>query len=104
MLTLLLIMIIGGAVVGALGRLVVPGPNPIGFVRTVLAGWAGSFLGGLVGRLVFGWRYQYSGLLALVIAVAFTALIIYAIDGRYRRGGAGRRPASRSRWSARTRW
>lgn len=56
MLTLILIMVIGGAIIGALGRLVVPGPNPIGFVRTVLAGWAGSFLGGLVGRLVFGWR------------------------------------------------
>jgi uncharacterized membrane protein YeaQ/YmgE (transglycosylase-associated protein family) len=90
MLALILLMVIGGFIVGALGRLVVPGPNPIGFVRTVLAGWAGSFLGGLVGRLVFGWRYRYSGLLALVIAVAFTALIIYAIDGRQRRAVSGR--------------
>jgi uncharacterized membrane protein YeaQ/YmgE (transglycosylase-associated protein family) len=90
MLFLILVMIIGGAIIGALGRLVVPGPNPIGFIRTVLAGWAGAFLGGLVGRLVFGWRYRYSGLLALVIAIAFTALIIYAIDGRYRRAGGAR--------------
>lgn len=89
MLVLLLIMIIGGAVIGALGRLVVPGPNPIGFVRTVLAGWAGSFLGGLVGRLIFGWRYRYSGLLALVIAVAFTALIVYLFESR--RGAYQRR-------------
>ena len=85
MLGLLLIMIIGGAVIGGLGRLAIPGPNPIGFVRTVLAGWAGSFVGGLVGRLIFGWRYRYSGLLALVIAVIFTALIIYAMEGRSRR-------------------
>ncbi|HWE57061.1 MAG TPA: hypothetical protein VG435_16245 [Acidimicrobiales bacterium] len=85
MLALILLMIIAGAIVGALGRLVVPGPNPIGFIRTVLVGWAGSFLGGLVGRLVFGWRYEYSGLLALVVAVLFTALIVYLIDGRYRR-------------------
>lgn len=95
MLALVLIMIIGGAVIGALGRLVVPGPNPIGFVRTVLAGWAGSFLGGLVGRLVFGWRYRYSGLLALVIAVAFTALIVYLFESRR---GAYRRGAYRRRW------
>ena len=47
MLALLLIMIIGGAIIGALGRLVIPGPNPIGFVRTVLAGWAGSLLMGI---------------------------------------------------------
>lgn len=85
MLTLLLVMILGGAIIGALGRLVVPGPNPIGFLRTVLAGWAGSFLGGLVGRLVFGWRYAYSGLLGLLIAVAFAALVVWLIDGRYRR-------------------
>lgn len=84
MLTLIVIMIVGGAVIGALGRLVVPGPNPIGFVRTVLAGWVGSFLGGLVGRLVFGLRYRYSSLLALIVAVLFTALIVYAIDGRRR--------------------
>lgn len=84
MLTLLLFMIVGGAIIGALGRLVVPGPNPIGIIRTVLVGWAGSFLGGLVGRLLFGWRYSYSGLFALVVAVAFTALIVWLIDGRYR--------------------
>jgi uncharacterized membrane protein YeaQ/YmgE (transglycosylase-associated protein family) len=78
--TLILVMIIGGAIIGALARLVIPGPNPIGFVRTVLAGWAGSFLGGLVGRLVFGWRYRYSSLLALIIAVAFAALIVYAFE------------------------
>ncbi len=91
MLVWILLMIIGGAIIGALGRLMVPGPNPIGFVRTVLAGWAGSFLGGLVGRLVFGWRYRYSGLFALLIAVAFTALIIYVFDGRYRARYSGRR-------------
>ncbi len=91
MLLWILLMIIGGAIIGALGRLVVPGPNPIGFVRTVLAGWAGSFLGGLLGRLVFGWRYRYSGLFALLIAVAFTALIIYAFDGRHRARHGARR-------------
>ena len=85
---LVLAMILSGLVVGALGRLVVPGPNPIGLLRTILVGWAGSFLGGLVGNLVFGWRYEYSGLLALVVAVAFTAAIVYAIDGR-KRGPSG---------------
>lgn len=88
MLGLILVMIIGGAVIGALGRLLVPGPNPIGVVRTVLAGWAGSFLGGLVGRLVFGWRYRYSSLFALILAVAFAALIVYAME---RRSGQSRR-------------
>jgi uncharacterized membrane protein YeaQ/YmgE (transglycosylase-associated protein family) len=78
-------MVIGGALIGALGRLVVPGPNPIGFLRTVLAGWAGSFLGGLVARLVFGWRYRYSSVAAFVLAVAFAGLVVYLFDGRGRR-------------------
>jgi uncharacterized membrane protein YeaQ/YmgE (transglycosylase-associated protein family) len=94
MLLLLIFLAIGGLVVGALGRLLVPGPNPMGIVRTILVGLAGSFLGGLVGRLIFGWRYRYSGGLGLILAVLFTALIVYAIDGR-RRGMA--RPRAR-RW------
>lgn len=95
MLFLILVLVVGGLIIGALGRLVVPGPNPIGFVRTVLAGLAGSFLGGLVGRLIFGWRYRYSGLLGLVVAVAFTALIVYAIDNRRRPYGSSRPPGRR---------
>jgi uncharacterized membrane protein YeaQ/YmgE (transglycosylase-associated protein family) len=75
-------LLLGGLVVGALGRLVVPGPNPIGIWRTIAAGVAGSFLGGLVTRLAFGWRFRYSGLAGLVIAVAFTALIVAAMSRR----------------------
>jgi uncharacterized membrane protein YeaQ/YmgE (transglycosylase-associated protein family) len=96
MLELILLLVIGGAIIGALGRLVIPGPNPIGFIRTVLAGWAGAFLGGLVGRLVFGWRYRYAGLLGLAIAVLFAALIIYAMEGG-RRSNRSRR-FSGGRW------
>ena len=62
-----------------------------GFAIAVDAGWAGSVLGGLLGRLVFGWRYRYSGLFALIVAVAFTALIVYLIDGRRSRAGYGNR-------------
>lgn len=96
MLTLIVFLILCGLIVGALGRLLVPGPNPIGIVRTILVGIAGSFLGGLVGHLLFGWRYRYSGLLGLVLAVVFTALIVYLIDGRQRRG-TGDYPAGRRR-------
>jgi uncharacterized membrane protein YeaQ/YmgE (transglycosylase-associated protein family) len=76
------------------GALLVPGPNPIGILRTILLGIAGSFLGGLVGHLLFGWRYRYSGLAGFVLAVAFTALIVYLIDGRDRRSAAGSRSST----------
>jgi uncharacterized membrane protein YeaQ/YmgE (transglycosylase-associated protein family) len=94
MLTLILFLALCGLIVGALGRLLVPGPNPIGIFRTILVGLAGSFLGGLIGHLLFGWRYRYSGLLGFVLAVVFTALIVYFIDGRQRHATMGSRRSS----------
>lgn len=85
MFALLIGMALGGLIIGALGRLVVPGPNPMGIGATILVGWAGAFLGGLIGRLVLGWRYRYSLGLGLIIAVACTAGIVYAVEGRRRR-------------------
>jgi uncharacterized membrane protein YeaQ/YmgE (transglycosylase-associated protein family) len=82
---LVLALAVSGLVIGALGRLVVPGPNPMGIFQTILVGLGGSFLGGLVGRLVFGWRYGYSYGLAFVLAVLATALIVYLVQ-RPRRG------------------
>ena len=89
MLFLLLALAVSGLVIGALGRLVVPGRNPMGLFQTILVGLGGSFLGGLVGRLVFGLRYRYSYGLGLILSVAFAALIVYALDPR-RRGRRGR--------------
>ena len=73
-------LILGGLIIGALGRLVVPGPNPIGFLRTIVAGLAGSFLGGLISRLALGIRYRYSFVIALVLAVVFAALFVYLFE------------------------
>jgi uncharacterized membrane protein YeaQ/YmgE (transglycosylase-associated protein family) len=84
---LVISLLVGGLVVGALGRLVVPGPNPMGIFATIAVGIAGSLLGGLVGREVLGWRYRYSGLLAFALAVGFTALIVAVLP----RGGSRRR-------------
>lgn len=87
MLTLLLWLAIGGLVIGGLGRLLVPGPNPIGLIRTALVGIAGSFLGGLVSRAL-GAHYRYSLLAGFIVSVIFAAVIVAAID---RRGWSRRR-------------
>ncbi|HXZ83117.1 MAG TPA: hypothetical protein VED84_05140 [Acidimicrobiales bacterium] len=80
MLWLVFEMILTGLVVGALGRLVVPGPNPMGLGKTIVVGLVGSLLGGLLGRLVFGLRYVDSYGLALLLAVGCTAMIVYAMQ------------------------
>jgi uncharacterized membrane protein YeaQ/YmgE (transglycosylase-associated protein family) len=61
-------------VVGALGRLVVPGPNPMGAGQTLLVGIGGSLLGGLVGNLLFN---RPGGIL---LAVLSAALIVWLIE------------------------
>lgn len=39
-----------GIVLGALGRLIVPGPQPIGVFATIACGLVGSLVGGIVGQ------------------------------------------------------
>ncbi|TAN20167.1 MAG: GlsB/YeaQ/YmgE family stress response membrane protein [Actinomycetota bacterium] len=80
MLSLIIAILIGGFLIGALGRLVVPGPNPMGIFSTILVGLAGSFVGGIVGRLIFGPRYSYAIGLSLVVSVICTALIVYMVQ------------------------
>ncbi len=83
MIGLLLGLVISGIVVGGLGRLVVPGPNPMGILPTIAVGLSGSFIGGLIGRLVFGWRYRYSLFFGLILSVLCAAGIIMLL-GRHR--------------------
>lgn len=45
-------LVITGAIFGALGRLAIPGPNPMSFGMTILVGIGGAFLGGVVGALL----------------------------------------------------
>jgi len=82
MLAFLIWLAIGGLIIGGLGRLLVPGPNPICLFRTMLVGLAGSFLGGLVARYAIGLHYRYSLLLGFVLSVIFAAVIVAAIDRR----------------------
>ena len=81
-------LILSGLVVGALGRLAIPGPNPMSLGKTILVGMGGSFLGGLVGYVLFRGR---SGLLLSVLGAA---LIVWLLE----RGRAPRLHGSGQRW------
>jgi uncharacterized membrane protein YeaQ/YmgE (transglycosylase-associated protein family) len=69
-------LIISGLIVGALGRLAIPGPNPMSIGMTILVGLGGSFLGGIVGYFLFG-RNSSGGLL---LSVAGAALIVWLMQ------------------------
>ena len=47
----LLYVAIGGLIVGALARFLLPGPDPMSYPRTILFGLGGSMVGGIVGWL-----------------------------------------------------
>ncbi len=73
--------VIVGLVIGALGRAVVPGAQPIGFLATAGAGLCGSIVGGFAGQhlLGFGW------FATLVLEVAIAAVVVAALAaGRFR--------------------
>ncbi|MDP9075117.1 MAG: hypothetical protein M3N98_13335 [Actinomycetota bacterium] len=84
MLLLILYIAIGGLIVGALGRLIVPGPNPMGVLATIGVGVLGAFLGAIVARVI--WPHPELHILGLfLLEVLGAALIVLLISGRRRR-------------------
>ncbi|HET6795092.1 MAG TPA: hypothetical protein VFH45_11645 [Acidimicrobiales bacterium] len=72
-----------GLGIGALGRLAVPGRQPMGLALTAVVGVAGSLAGAGIGRLVFG-PHPYGHGVTLVLAVAGSALIVWVVQNRPR--------------------
>lgn len=85
MLTLIISIAVSGLIIGALGRLIVPGPNPMSITKTILIGLAGSIIGGTIGRLLFGARYSYSIGLSLIVSILCTGILVAILQRpRYR--------------------
>ena len=91
MLGLIVSLVIVGLVAGFLARLLVPGPDPMGILATILLGIVGSFVGGFLGYLIFDkdldeGALQASGIIGSIIG-AMIVLLIYrgvARRGRHR--------------------
>jgi len=74
----ILSIILSGLIVGALGRLAVPGPNPMSIVKTIVIGVIGSIVGGLIGAALFG----SDSALIIVLEVIAAAGIVYFLQRR----------------------
>lgn len=86
----LLVLLVTGLVVGALGRLVIPGPDPMSILQTALLGIAGSFVAGLLWWAITDERSGGGILLSVLVAAA----IVYLI--RRSRGGTLTEPGPRA--------
>ena len=78
-------LVIVGFVIGGLGRLVIPGPNPIGAGKTLGVGLIGAFAGSLLGGLLG------LGIFSILVEVAVAAGLVYLVSGRSRRLTSGTR-------------
>jgi uncharacterized membrane protein YeaQ/YmgE (transglycosylase-associated protein family) len=84
--------IILGIVAGFLGRALMPGPDPMGFIATTILGLAGALLGWLVftGLLGIGDsdKFDLGGIVGAVIGVLILLALYrrFAIGGRAARG------------------
>ena len=76
----LIVLAFIGLFVGALARLLLPGPDPMGIGMTILVGLLGTFSAGL-----FSWYVLHRHGAGLILSVAFSMLILFIF--RRTRGG-----------------
>ena len=86
-----LVLAVIGLIVGAVARVLVPGPTSMGILATIGAGIAGAFIGGFIGRLLFGPNLTngWSFVLSVLAAIG----VVWLMNGRHRTYGYGRRDA-----------
>jgi uncharacterized membrane protein YeaQ/YmgE (transglycosylase-associated protein family) len=89
LLLFIVILFVEGVFVGALARLLLPGPDPMSLWMTAFVGLFGTFVAGL-----FSWYVLHRHGVGLVIAVVFSMLVVWLY--RRSRGPMGGAP-SRSR-------
>ncbi|MEQ8842225.1 MAG: GlsB/YeaQ/YmgE family stress response membrane protein [Acidimicrobiales bacterium] len=87
MLWFLLVLFVLGLVFGAIARLLVPGPDPLGIGGTWLLGVVGSLVGGFLGYLLFGTDLddgpiQAAGVIGSIIGAVIVLLAYNAISDR----------------------
>jgi uncharacterized membrane protein YeaQ/YmgE (transglycosylase-associated protein family) len=74
----IIVLIVVGLVVGALGRLVHPGRDPMPIWATILIGLAASLIAGLL----------IGGVLGFILAVVIAAVLVALLAGTFSRRSA----------------
>jgi uncharacterized membrane protein YeaQ/YmgE (transglycosylase-associated protein family) len=80
----IIVFLIVGLIAGFIARALVPGPDPMGWLGTMILGIVGSFVGGTLAALVFGGNLDLSasGLVGSVIGAIIVLVIWRAMGGR----------------------
>jgi uncharacterized membrane protein YeaQ/YmgE (transglycosylase-associated protein family) len=96
--SVIIVWLVIGLVIGGLARLLVPGRQHIGLLMTMLIGIVAAVLGGIITTAVLGAGHT---VITFVVALVAAALLVSAFTTR----GYGRyRSSGRSRMRSRLRW
>jgi uncharacterized membrane protein YeaQ/YmgE (transglycosylase-associated protein family) len=87
MIGFIIYLLVIGIVAGFIARALVPGPDPMGVVGTIVLGIVGSFIGGFLGWALFGKDFdegalQASGVIGSIIGAVIALLVYRAITRR----------------------
>ncbi|MEP7002984.1 MAG: GlsB/YeaQ/YmgE family stress response membrane protein [Chloroflexota bacterium] len=76
--------IIIGAIAGVIARFIVPGPDPMGWIATIVLGIIGSFVGGSLANIIFGGVAAISsaGIIGSIIGAIIVLLIWRQVGSR----------------------
>lgn len=75
----LLAFILFGLIVGLVARALMPGRQSMGLVATTLLGVAGSFIGGIVGSIIYGgpiFELHSAGLIGSIIGALLVMFLV----------------------------
>lgn len=73
--------IVAGLVIGALARLLRPGPQNLGWIATLLIGLAGSVVGGLIANLLGTGDIFELNVLGFIVAVIAAIIFVGIAEG-----------------------
>ena len=87
MIGLIISLLVIGLIAGALARLIIPGKQNMSILMTIVLGIVGSFVGGLLGFLIFQHDptdgfFQPAGIIGSIIGAIIVLLIWTRFAGR----------------------
>ncbi len=87
MIWFIFVLLVFGFIAGLIARAVVPGPDPMSLFQTWLLGVAGSFLGGFLGAVLFGFDsddgvVQVGGIIGSIVGSIIIVLVLRLLSNR----------------------
>ncbi len=73
--------IVAGLVIGALARLIKPGPQNLSLLATLLVGLAGSVIGGVAANVLGTGDLFELNILGFIIAVVSSVVLLGVVEG-----------------------